>query len=122
MQERVRRLAEKAQPDKTRDRWRDELAATRKEGGLTSAPTKLQSLGPGEAVFGERQGTNAFSGDAKDRVAHGGEDWRGGGVSQGSRGIGGLKGKGFGFRRRPGASDRGVFVGNGLDGTARGAG
>src|SRR5258708_30314437 len=37
---------------------------------------RRQPLGPGEAVFGERQGTNAFSGDAKDRVAHGGEDWR----------------------------------------------
>src|SRR5258708_5564718 len=45
---------------------------------------RRQALGPREAVFGERQGTNAFSGDAKDRVAHGGEDWRESGFAEAS--------------------------------------
>src|SRR5260370_39650486 len=48
---------------------------------------RRQALGPREAVFGERQGTNAFSGDAKDRVAHGGGGWGGGGVAAGWVGV-----------------------------------
>src|SRR5258708_39868413 len=47
---------------------------------------RRQALGPREAVFGERQRTNAFAGDAKDRVSPGWEDGRGRGVGLGPRG------------------------------------
>src|SRR5260370_27338731 len=80
---------------------------------------RRQPLGPREAVFGERQGTNAFSGDAKDRVAHGGEDWRESGVAGASGGIFGFLEKGFDFRGGFVYFDRRVIVGNGFDGGGR---
>src|SRR2546429_9133822 len=51
---------------------------------LESAPARSRyALGPGEAVFGEREGADAFAGDDEDSVADGGEDRREGGFAEG---------------------------------------
>ena len=50
---------------------------------LESAPARSRyALGPGEAVFGEREGADAFAGDDEDSVADGGENRRKGGFAE----------------------------------------
>src|SRR5260370_39947130 len=51
---------------------------------------RRQALGPRKAVFGGRAGMNAFSGDAKERVAHGGGGRRGAWGGLGSGGVVGV--------------------------------
>src|SRR5258706_11111502 len=59
---------------------------------------RRQALGPGEAVFGERQGTDALAGNGKDGVAHGRENRRKGRFAEASGGIVGLEEMDFDFR------------------------
>src|SRR5260370_33647547 len=79
-------------------------------------------LGPREAVFGEREGADAFAGDSEDGVANGGKNWRGGGVGSGGGGGGGREGMDFDFLGGLVDWDRGGFGGGGLGGAAEGVG
>src|SRR5712664_1971984 len=81
-------------------------------------PTSSRTLRPGEAVFGERQGANALSGDGEDGVAHSGNNrWQGGFAEAGGR-IVGLQKMHFDFRGHLIHSNGRVFVKVALDGAA----
>src|SRR5229473_5134576 len=84
-----------------------------------SAPFRTGAvLGPSEAVFGEREGADAFARDSKNGVADGGKNRREGGFAEAGGRIVGLQEMDFDFGRHLVHADRGIFVEVALDGAA----
>src|SRR2546429_3614917 len=73
-------------------------------------------LGPGKAVFGEREGADTFASDGEDGVADGGKNRRERWLAEAGGGNLGLEENDFDFRGALVHSDRGIFWGTSLEG------
>src|SRR5712664_3107918 len=99
---------------------RTSLVPALQRAGLKPGLYKIRrhALGPGEAVFGEREGADALAGDGEDGVADGGENGRESGFAEAGGGVVGLQEMDFDFRGDLVHADRGIFVEVALDGAA----